>query len=105
MTMNASGPQVLESPRDREDLADGGGSAHTVAQATDDAHQGDALFPAEPAPLIARPLVLITRGRTEFLARCPHCKNMHRHTHLGTVSGPCGAEYELQPKAKLRGAA
>ncbi|MEU9068319.1 hypothetical protein AB0D60_15685 [Streptomyces sp. NPDC048306] len=75
-----------------------------MPQPTDDAHQGDGLFPGEPGPLVARPLVLITRGRTEFLGRCPRCQSMHRHTHLGKVTGPCGAEYELQPKAKRRAA-
>ncbi|MFI9610358.1 hypothetical protein ACIHCM_01380 [Streptomyces sp. NPDC052023] len=50
------------------------------------------------APSVARPLVLITRGRVEFLAHCPACKDWHRHVHLGTVTGPCGTEYELQPK-------
>ncbi|WP_327654775.1 hypothetical protein [Streptomyces sp. NBC_00483] len=72
---------------------------------TDDAHQGDGLFAADPQTPIARPLVLVTRGRVEFLGRCPNCQNMHRHTHLGKVTGPCGARYELQPKAKLKGAA
>lgn len=47
---------------------------------------------------VARPLVLITRGRIEYLAHCPSCKDWHRHVHLGTVTGPCGTEYELQPR-------
>lgn len=55
-------------------------------------------------PSVARPLVLVTRGRIEFLARCPNCRNMHRHTHLGTVTGPCGTEYELQSR-QAKGAA
>ncbi|MFG2637126.1 hypothetical protein ACGFX8_25245 [Streptomyces sp. NPDC048362] len=82
MTMNASGPQVLESPRDREDLADGGGSAHTVAQATDEAHQVDALP-------IARPVPVQTSGRLEFAARCPECK-----------TAPCGLLYVVQLRAE-----
>ena len=53
---------------------------------------------------VARPLVLITRGRLEYLAHCPHCRDWHRHVHLGTVTGPCGAEYELQPR-RAKGAA
>jgi hypothetical protein len=76
-----------------------------VPHASDTAQQGDALFPGNPGLPIARPLVLVTRGRIEFLGRCPNCQNMHRHTHLGKVTGPCGAKYELQPKAKLRGVA
>lgn len=91
MTMNASGPQVLESPRDRKDLADGGGSAHTVAQATDDAHQGDALP-------IARPVPVQTSGRLEFAARCPKCRTWHRHVSLGEKDAPCGAHYLLEFK-------
>lgn len=53
---------------------------------------------------VARPLVLITRGRVEFLAHCPKCRDWHRHIHLGTVTGPCGTEYELQPR-RAKGAA
>jgi hypothetical protein len=47
---------------------------------------------------VARPLVLITRGRIEYLAHCPACRDWHRHVHLGTVTGPCGTTYELQPR-------
>lgn len=50
------------------------------------------------AASVARPLVLITRGRVEFLAHCPHCRDWHRHVHLGKVTGPCGTEYDLQPR-------
>ncbi|MFD9211646.1 hypothetical protein ACFVY9_00730 [Streptomyces sp. NPDC059544] len=53
---------------------------------------------------VARPLVLVTRGRTEFLAHCPRCKDWHRHVHLGKVTGPCGTEYELQAR-RTKGAA
>jgi hypothetical protein len=62
------------------------------------------LFPVDPAPLSARPLVLITRGRVEYLAHCPKCSCWHRHTHFGNVIGPCGTEYELQPR-RAEGAA
>lgn len=103
MTMNAENRPWLAGGS-QEDSAAGGKSAATVPQLSDNAHQGDGLFPAPPAPPIARPLVLMTRGRVEYLGRCPHCRNMHRHTHLGKVTGPCGREYELQPKAKRRAA-
>ncbi|MER6402999.1 hypothetical protein ABT269_05585 [Streptomyces viridosporus] len=103
MTRNAETPRGLTGAF-QEDSAAGGSSAVTVPQLSDDAQQGDGLFPGEPAPAIARPLVLVTRGRVEYLGRCPHCRNMHRHTHLGKVTGPCGREYELQPKAKRRAA-
>lgn len=56
------------------------------------------------AASVARPLVLITRGRVEFLAHCPQCSDWHRHVHLGTVTGPCGTVYELQPR-RAKGAA
>lgn len=53
-------------------------------------------------PLSARPLVLITRGRVEYTAKCPGCSNWHRHRHLGDVRGPCGTRYELQPRRRRR---
>ncbi|GGL30334.1 hypothetical protein GCM10010095_14320 [Streptomyces anthocyanicus] len=66
----------------------------------------EVLFAAEGGTVasVARPLVLITRGRVEFLAHCPGCRDWHRHVHLGNVTGPCGAEYELQPR-RAKGAA
>jgi hypothetical protein len=60
----------------------------TLPQATDIPREG----------LSARPLVLITRGRVEFTAKCPGCDNWHRHRKLGDVQGPCGTFYELQPR-------
>ncbi|MFJ4879352.1 hypothetical protein ACIP93_29695 [Streptomyces sp. NPDC088745] len=54
---------------------------------------------------IARPVIVITAGRVEYAARCPQCHNWHRHISLGKKTGPCGARYLLQPKAKLRRAA
>ncbi|MET7619036.1 hypothetical protein [Streptomyces sp. NPDC005408] len=62
----------------------------------------EVLFAAggENAASVARPLVLVTRGRVEFLAHCPKCSDWHRHVHLGKVTGPCGTEYDLQPRAK-----
>ncbi|WP_331448023.1 hypothetical protein [Streptomyces xanthochromogenes] len=59
---------------------------------------------ADNRQLSARPLVLITRGRVEFTAKCPGCSNWHRHRKLGDVEGPCGTQYELQPRAKRRAA-
>ncbi|OEJ57747.1 hypothetical protein BGM19_06970 [Streptomyces agglomeratus] len=64
---------------------------------------GDKL--AATVTLIARPVVVVTAGRIEYAARCPHCQDWHRHISLGEKTGPCGARYLLQPKAKLRGAA
>ncbi|MCW2899177.1 MAG: hypothetical protein JWO67_1442 [Streptosporangiaceae bacterium] len=51
-----------------------------------------------PAIVAARPIVVITAGRIEYAARCPKCRNMHRHVSLGQKIGPCGARYELQPR-------
>jgi hypothetical protein len=79
----------------------GGEAFATVPQP---APLSDGLFPVDPAPLSARPLVLVTRGRVEYLAHCPSCKDWHRHVHLGQVTGPCGTEYELQPR-RAKGAA
>ncbi|MEH0543273.1 hypothetical protein QA802_09365 [Streptomyces sp. B21-105] len=100
MTQNAENRPWLAGGS-QEDLAAGGGSAATVAQTPP---QSDGLFPIDPAPLSARPLVLITRGRVEYLAHCPKCSDWHRHVHLGTVTGPCGTEYELQTR-RAKGAA
>lgn len=84
MSRNAEKPlrQSGAFPKDR------GGGAATVAHATD----------IPEGTLSARPLVLITRGRIEYTAKCPGCDQWHRHRHLGDVRGPCGTEYELQPK-------
>ena len=43
----------------------------------------------------ARPMLVATRGRIEFAVRCPGCKHLHRHIHLGIVDAPCGATYNL----------
>jgi hypothetical protein len=56
-----------------------------------------------PGDLSARPLVLITRGRVEYTAKCPGCGNWHRHRKLGNVQGPCGTTYELQSNRGSRG--
>jgi hypothetical protein len=100
MTQNAETPRVVAGAF-HEDSAAGGKSAATVPQT---APRSDGLFPVDPAPLSARPLVLVTRGRVEYLAHCPHCRDWHRHVHLGHVTGPCGTEYELQPR-RAKGAA
>jgi hypothetical protein len=103
MSVNENGPEMLTSPRDREDRQAGGSrSAFSLPHRTDGPQQG--LFPVDPAPMSARPLVLVTRGRVEYLAHCPKCNDWHRHVHLGTVTGPCGTEYELQPR-RAKGAA
>jgi hypothetical protein len=52
----------------------------------------------EDQPSVARPFLLVTRGRTEYGVRCPNCRDMHRHIHLGKVTAPCGATYRVQPK-------
>lgn len=93
MSRNANEPRESLAPGVREDqAADGSRSALTVAQSTE--------VPREP--LSARPLVLITRGRVEFTAKCPGCDNWHRHRKLGDVRGPCGTTYELQPRRGRR---
>lgn len=89
MSQNSSEPRESLAPGVREDQAAGGSrSTATVAQQRE----------VPRGPLSARPLVLITRGRVEYTAKCPGCGNWHRHTHLGDVQGPCGTEYELQPR-------
>jgi hypothetical protein len=48
------------------------------------------------AQLIARPVPVQTSGRLEFAARCPKCRNWHRHIGLGEKDAPCGAHYVLE---------
>lgn len=86
MTMNAETPRP-QSGAFQKNLA-GGEAAATVAQ----------LIEVPRDPLSARPLVLVTRGRIEYTAKCPGCCNWHRHRKLGDVVGPCGTRYELQPR-------
>ncbi|MEU0035505.1 hypothetical protein [Streptomyces sp. NPDC006333] len=57
------------------------------------------------AQLIARPVPVRTSGRMEFAARCPECRDWHRHVGLGDKLAPCGAIYRLEFKTKLKGAA
>lgn len=54
--------------------------------------------PAPTVPLVARPVIVATAGRTEFAARCPQCHNWHRHVSLGKKVAPCGAHYRLEPR-------
>lgn len=45
-----------------------------------------------------RPYLVATRGRIEYVVRCPACKHMHRHITLGLHLSPCGAEYNIRPR-------
>ncbi|WP_435245863.1 hypothetical protein [Streptomyces sp. NRRL F-5630] len=103
MTQNAETPRA-ESGAFQEDLAAGVGPGTKVPDGEPTAQQRG-LFPGKAGRPVARPLVLITRGRVEYLARCPGCKDMHRHTHLGKVTGPCGKRYALEPRRGRRAAA
>lgn len=61
---------------------------------------------AEPiVEQIARPVPVQTTGRTEFAARCPSCRDWHRHVALGLKVAPCGAVYRLEFANKTKGAA
>lgn len=92
MSLNNNEPRESLAPGVREDQAAAGSrSATTVTQTS-----------VSREPLSARPLVLITRGQVEYTAKCPGCDNWHRHRHLGDVQGPCGTEYELQPRRARR---
>lgn len=103
MTQNSNGPEMVESSRVRESNAVV--AAASMPQGSDTAHQRDALFPSDPALPIARPVPVQTSGRLEFAARCPECRDWHRHIGLGEKDAPCGARYLLQFKTKLKGAA
>lgn len=85
MTRNSNEP--------RESLAPGVRETNAVV--------ADAIVPQ----LIARPVPVQTSGRLEFAARCPVCRDWHRHIGLGERRAPCGAVYLLAFKAKLKGAA
>jgi hypothetical protein len=56
------------------------------------------LFPGSSEPPIVRPLVVVTRGRTETAVRCPQCDSWHRHVGLGQRRAPCGVVYRIQPR-------
>ena len=99
MTTNAETPRGLTGAF-QEDSAAGGKSVATVPQLSDDAHQGDALFHADPAAVVARPVPVQTSGRLEFAARCPECRTWHRHVSLGEKDAPCGAHYRLEFASK-----
>jgi hypothetical protein len=86
MSQNSNEPRESLAPGVRESNAVAARSI--VPQPSDIPREG----------LSARPLVLITRGRIEYTAKCPGCANWHRHRHLGDVKGPCGTAYELQPR-------
>ncbi|MEV7032729.1 hypothetical protein AB0N99_21250 [Streptomyces sp. NPDC093272] len=76
MTQNSNDPEMLETPRGRVSEA-------VVAEST-------------VPQLIARPVPVQTSGRTEFAARCPQCRDWHRHIGLGEKEAPCGAHYRLE---------
>jgi hypothetical protein len=65
----------------------------------------NAIVPQSTDMPIARPVPVQTSGRLEFAARCPVCRDWHRHIGLGVRDAPCGATYLLQFKTKLKGAA
>ncbi|MFI6468731.1 hypothetical protein ACIBL5_00460 [Streptomyces sp. NPDC050516] len=102
MTQNATNPEQLIPARDSEDH--GGAVAAIVPHGTDNAQQ-HGLFPGHRTKPVARPLVVITRGRIETVVRCPGCGDMHRHVGLGDKRGPCGSLYIVRPKATFKGAA
>ncbi|MFF4360868.1 hypothetical protein [Streptomyces sp. NPDC001604] len=54
---------------------------------------------------VARPVPVQTSGRTEFAARCPNCRDWHRHVGLGERRAPCGVVYLLEFASKAKGAA
>lgn len=81
MTQNAKRGLLGTGPS-RQDSAAGGRRAATVAQPSD--------MP------IARPVPVQTSGRLEFAARCPNCRDWHRHVGLGERRAPCGVIYLLE---------
>lgn len=80
MTLNTEKGRVLGGPS--QEVLDIGGDAQT-----------DVIVPP-----VARPVPVQTSGRTEFAARCPKCRDWHRHVSLGEKTGPCGAHYLLEFK-------
>ena len=81
MTLNTEKGRALRGPS--QEVFDIGGDAQT-----------DVILPQ----LIARPVPVQTSGRTEFAARCPKCRDWHRHVALGLKTAPCGAVYTLEFK-------
>ncbi|MDJ0345953.1 hypothetical protein QMK19_30580 [Streptomyces sp. H10-C2] len=81
MTVNAKMGRLVPGPSQGSLFAAGG--------------EADTKVPRLPA---ARPVVVVTAGRIEYAARCPQCRDWHRHVSLGEKRAPCGAVYELQPR-------
>jgi hypothetical protein len=54
--------------------------------------------PDTTLPPIARPVIVITRGRIETAVRCPGCDDWHRHVGFGERHAPCGAVYRVMPR-------
>lgn len=48
---------------------------------------------------LARPVLIVTRGRIEYAVRCPGCDGWHRHVHLGSAIAPCGQRYDVRPRS------
>lgn len=68
---------------------DSGGSQEVLFAA------GGGTVPTVP---LARPVLVVTAGRVEYAARCPKCRDWHRHVSLGLKVAPCGTRYELAPR-------
>lgn len=109
MTQNDKTPRGLSGASHKNLAAGGGGGLDAIVSQPLPKAQQQGLFPASSATddlPVVRPIALATRGRVEFTGRCPGCDGWHRHVHLGKVSGPCGARYNLQPKrGRMRRAA
>ncbi|MFE9170875.1 hypothetical protein ACFYNZ_15330 [Streptomyces kebangsaanensis] len=103
MTQNAEKGLLTTGPS-QEDSAARGSSAPIVAQAPTRAQQ-QGLFPVGVSLPVARPVLVTTSGRAEFAARCPACKDWHRHVGLGKKRAPCGATYRLETKGHRQEAA
>ncbi|WP_432020971.1 hypothetical protein [Streptomyces sp. 1222.5] len=102
MTQNSKAPRVVAgAPHKNLAAGSGGGLDAIVSHPLPKAHQ-QGLFPASPAEEhlpVVRPVVLVTRGRVEFMGRCWKCDGWHRHIHLGKVTAPCGGRYRLERKS------
>lgn len=96
MNQNATNPEQLDPARDSEDLT-AGGSGASLPQGKARAQQ-PGLFPGRNSRPIARPVIVGTAGRIEYAARCPQCRDWHRHVSLGEKTAPCGAVYLLEPR-------
>lgn len=58
--------------------------------------------PSAAMPGRVSPVLVATKGRTEYAVRCPSCDSWHRHASMGEKKAPCGTAYNVAPRRGRR---